>query len=297
MAREQIEIAVMFADVVDSTPLYETLGDETANQLIGRVMDMMSDLTHSFDGQVVKTIGDEIMCRFSSVDNCVKAARQIQEELARHQKDERARILVQIGLHFGSAILMDDGDLFGDAVNVAHRMSEIAKENQIILTAETFRLLSPDLQTITREYDQVSVKGKSEVLTVHQVVWEHLDEVTTIEVSQPLEQKTKYTHLKYKERCFRLSSEDDREFTIGRNSQSDLYCETKLASRTHARIAFKRGKFLLNDESSNGTYVRTDEGENIFVKRQEIMLWGSGSIGLGQDTSINLEEVIRFSCE
>ncbi|MDH5737925.1 MAG: adenylate/guanylate cyclase domain-containing protein [Gammaproteobacteria bacterium] len=298
MARENIETAVMFADVVDSTPLYETLGDETANRVIGKAMDLMAMLTRSHQGEVVKIIGDEIMCRFPSADDCVNAARGIHEGLAQGLKDEDAKILVQIGLHYGPAILMDDGDLFGDAVNVAHRMSEIANGNQIITTADTFNMLSPVLQGITREFDRINVKGKSGVITVHQIVWEETDDVTTLEISAPAEESVRYLNLEYKGKMVRLTSEENREFTIGRSVQSDLQCETRLASRTHAKIAFKRGKFLLNDQSSNGTFVVTDEGENIFVKRQEIMLWGSGTIGLGQEISLDCGgETIRYTCE
>lgn len=298
MAREHIETAVMFADVADSTPLYENLGDETANLLISKAIELMAKITQDYQGQVIKTIGDEIMCRFPSADSCVSTARQIQEELAKGIAGEDSSISVRIGLHFGSAILMDDGDLFGDAVNVAHRMSDIAKGNQIMTTAETCELLSAALQDITREYDKTSVKGKMEEISVHQVVWEHADDVTRIEIAAPVDESVKYLLMEYQGACVRLSSLEQGDFVIGRSVQSNLHCDTRLASRTHAKISFKRGKFLLSDQSSNGTFVKTDEGESIFVKRQEIVLWGSGYIGLGQEISSGDSlDAIHYVCE
>lgn len=298
MAKEHIETTVMFADVADSTPFYEKYGDDDAHRVIGKAMELMSEITRLHQGQVIKTSGDEIMCRFPTADDCVRTAAQIQEEMLAGIQGEEARIGMRIGLHFGSAILMDDGDLFGDAVNVAHRMSDIAQANQIITTEETARLLSAELRDITREFDKTAVKGKAGEITVCQVVWEQSEDITRIGIAAPAEEQMKHLFLEYRGQTIRLGSDDQRNFVIGRGAQSDLLCEARLASRTHAKIAFKRGKFLLNDQSSNGTFVRTDDGESIFVKRQEIMLWGSGYIGLGQDVSMeDTVDVIRYICE
>ena len=119
MARENVEVAVMFADVAGSTRLYETLGDEDANRIIGKVIDVMARITEIYQGFVIKTIGDEIMCRFSSANDCVRAAKEIQEEISAGIQGESTPIQIKVGLHFGPAILMEDGDVFGDAVNVA----------------------------------------------------------------------------------------------------------------------------------------------------------------------------------
>lgn len=298
MAKEHINTAVMFADVVDSTPLYENLGDDVARRMIGKAFDLITTITQIYQGQTIKTIGDEIMCRFPTADDCVRSAREIQEELQSDLIGEGVVIKMKIGLHFGPAILMDDGDLFGDAVNVAHRMSEIAQGRQIITTEDTALLLSSDLQDITREFDKTAVKGKASEMTLCQVVWENADDVTRIDIAAPADKSVKFISLEYKGQPTRLASDDQRDFVIGRGVQSDLLCETRLASRTHAKIGFKRGKFLLIDQSSNGTFVLTDEGESIFVKRQEIMLWGSGHIGLGQEVSgENRVDTIRYICE
>ena len=77
-----------------------------------------------------------------------------------------------------------------------------------------------------------------------------------------------------------------------------MVCKTKLASRTHATIEYTRGKFNLSDQSSNGTYVTTDDGETIHLRRNELMLWGSGFIGLGEEVTKETEgNLIRYSCD
>lgn len=299
MARENVEVAVMFADVTGSTKLYETLGDEDANRIIGKVLDIMAKVTEMYQGFVIKTIGDEIMCRFTSANDAVRAAKDIQEEISAGIQGESEPISIKVGLHFGPAILMEDGDVFGDAVNVAARMAGIAKGSQIITTEDTVRLLDADLQDMSRQFDRTNVKGKEEEIIVHQVVWETSDDVTRIEVvTATEEEEVRYLTLEFRGERNRIASNDKRTFVIGRGVQSDLMCATRLASRTHASIEFRRGKFLLTDQSSNGTFVKTDDGENIFLRRQELMLWGSGYIGLGEDVAKeDPQDVIHYVCE
>ncbi len=296
MAREHVEVAVMFADVAGSTSLYDTLGDDVANRVIGKAVDIMKKLTEMHGGHVIKTIGDEVMSRFQTADDCVNAARDIQEELNAGIEGEDAHIAIRVGLHFGPAILMDDGDVFGDAVNVAARMAGIAKADQIITTEDTVKVLSPNLQDSTRQFDKTTVRGKAEEIIVHQVIWENED-LTRIEIPlSATEQKTQYLCMHFKGEETRIGSDDSRTFTIGRGVQSDLCVNARLASRAHATIQFVRGKFLLSDQSSNGTFVRTDDGESIYLRRQELMLWGTGNISLGEEVSDSNPDLIRFEC-
>lgn len=289
----------MFADVSGSTRLYETLGDEDANRIIGKVLAIMSRITEMYQGFVIKTIGDEIMCRFVNANECVRAAKEIQEEISSGIQGESIPIMVKVGLHFGPAILMEDGDVFGDAVNVASRMAGIAKGSQIITTQDTVGLLDADLQDMSRRFDKTNVKGKEEEIVVYQVVWEESDDVTRIEMSQDTEEdEVRYLCLDFRGEKNRIASNDKRTFVIGRGVQSDLLCPARLASRTHALIEFRRGKFHLLDQSSNGTFVKTDDGENIFLRRQELMLWGSGYIALGEEVSKeDPKDLIYYVCE
>jgi class 3 adenylate cyclase len=296
MAREHVEIAVMFADVAGSTRLYDTLGDDVANRVIGKALDIVKKLTEMRNGYVIKTIGDEVMSRFPSADECVNAAKDMQEELEAGIKGEDAQIAIRVGLHYGPAILMEDGDVFGDAVNVAARMAGIAKADQIITTEDTVNALSPELQESTRQFDKTTVRGKAEEIIVHQVVWQNED-LTRIEIPvAATEQETQYLRMYFNSEETKIGSDDARIFTIGRGVQSDLCVSAPLASRMHATIQFVRGKFSLSDQSSNGTFVKTDDGESIYLRRQELMLWGAGHISLGEEVSENNPNLIRFEC-
>lgn len=296
MAREYIEAAVMFADVTDSTKLYDTLGDSVANRAIGKSIAIMKQLTEMYNGHVIKTIGDEVMCRFASADDCVNAAKEICEELDAGLEGEEIKITAKIGLHFGPAILAEDGDVFGDAVNVAARMQGISGPEQIITTEATVKLLSPELAEATRLFDKTQVKGKAEDIAIYQIIWENED-LTRIEITAaPEDVEVKYLELAFKGQENRIASDENRVFIIGRGVQSDLVVNARLASRVHARIEIRRGKFQLTDQSSNGTYIKTDDGESIYLRRQELLLWGSGYISLGEEVSEGNELNIRYEC-
>lgn len=294
-----MQIGVMFADVTGSTSLYEELGDATASRIISKVVDILTRVTEAYGGNVIKTIGDGIMCRFTSPSDTVRAAIRCQEQVSAGILGEEVEISIKIGLHFGSAILNEEGDAFGDAINISARMGDIATASQIITTRETVALLDEDLQAISRKFDTTSVKGKEEEMVVHQIVWEVSDEVTRIEIPERVvEQQIKYLALDFRDRQLRLSSDIHQAFLIGRGPQCDLHCKTALASRVHATLEFRRGKFLLTDQSSNGTYVTTSDGENIFLRRQEMILWGSGSIGFGEEVANeNPQYVLKYICE
>lgn len=296
MPREYIETAVMFADVTDSTKLYDTLGDQVANRAIGKCVELMKQLTVMHNGHVIKTIGDEVMARFPTADDCFLAATEICEELKAGLQGEEIKITAKIGFHFGQAILEEDGDVFGDAVNVAARVQAIAAPEQIITTEETVKQLSPENAESTRLFDRTTVKGKAEEILVYQIVWESED-MTRIEIAlTPEETEIKYLELDFKGQQTKLSSSDNRVFIIGRGVQSDLVVNARLASRVHARIENRRGKFLLTDQSSNGTYIKTDDGESIYLRRQDLMLWGSGLISLGEEVDPRSADLIRFTC-
>ena len=160
-------------------------------------------------------------------------------------------------------------------------------------------MLDTGLKVLSRKFDKINVRGKEEPIEVHQIVWETSDLVTRIGHSASLvDEQTRFLSLTFQGRKIRISSADRRTFVLGRGEQSDLLCQTSLTSRIHATLEFQRGKFFLTDKSSNGTYVKTADGGNIFLRRQELILWGSGSISLGEDVEKqHPHDVIQYLCE
>ncbi|HHJ36082.1 MAG TPA: adenylate/guanylate cyclase domain-containing protein [Gammaproteobacteria bacterium] len=287
--------AIMFADVAGSTKMYDTLGDVEAEKQISWCIQTMSDITRQHGGHVVKTIGDEIMASFVSADDAAEAAIEMQNSIS---GDPSNALKIRIGLQYGSAIERDK-DLYGDAVNVAARMAGIAKALQIITTEDVFKQLKPALVDKTRLFDRASVKGKSAELHIYQINWEEESQVTRFATSLDMKKINAMKQaivLKILDEEKLLSVEDfTAAISIGRDDSCGISLDAQYASRSHATLDLRRGKFILIDQSTNGTYVQFNGQEELFIRREEIMLQGEGSISLGESVSSGSPTVMRFS--
>ena len=87
MAKD-LEVAILFADVVGSTQLYDEYGDTKASETVAHCLEVMKDATHLYNGTVIKTIGDEVMATFPTVDDAMGAASQMQKRISTEGKDE-----------------------------------------------------------------------------------------------------------------------------------------------------------------------------------------------------------------
>ena len=87
------------------------------------------------------------------------------------------------------------------------------------------------------------------------------------------------------------------DFIIGRSKQNNIVVNSDLASRHHAKIVYRKGKYVLIDQSTNGTFVKTQGGKEVYVQGEELPLSGSGFISLGKSVTVDNEHIIYFSCQ
>lgn len=289
------EKTVLFADVSGSTRLYEVLGDTRAFAAINACLDVLRRLTVAHSGRVVKTIGDEIMSVFPDAMSAVQAASEMQLVVTARAPIDNVRVAIRIGLHFGPVLENSgDGDVFGDTVNVAARMAEIAKAQQIITTASTVALLPPILRASTRTLNALSIKGKADDIEVREVIWQESEEMTMMvgnTIQPPAAEPT--LKLVHQGETFIVDAARP-SITIGRDEQADIVIEDRRASRMHARIERRRDKFVFVDISSNGSFVIIKGEAEIQLHREELVLRESGSISLGHPYIKDPTETIEF---
>jgi adenylate cyclase len=296
---KDIELAILFADVVGSTRLYDLMGDVRAREMVAICIDVMRSATEQRQGTVIKTMGDEVMATFPTADAALNAAAQMQQQITSHPqlKVEGQPVAIRIGCHFGSVVL-ENRDVFGAAVHTANRMTSQAKAGQIVTTAATVDKLSPEWRASCRQIDVATLKGQGNEVTLFEVLWQ-TEDVTSMVPGIAAESRPARS-LRLRLRC------DDRELlvderhssiTIGRAEDNDVVVKGNLISRLHARIEINRNKFVLIDQSTNGTFVQSSDGEESFVRRDSLQIRGQGMIGLGRLPEQSSPQTIRYSCE
>jgi len=296
MNKQEIHYAVMFADFSGSTKLYERFGDNQASQIINHNMATMSDNTSKNHGTVIKTIGDELMCCFEHANHAVDAAFQIQQKIDAQPDINDFRIAMRIGLHWGSALKTNDNDMFGDAVNVAARITNISRARQVILSESIYSLLDQPLKSKCRKLDRINVKGKAEPISIYQLIWEennvtmmqsNLHETTHSDTETGL-------HLCYQKQK-KIISPELNCLMLGRDASCDLIIDIPETSRRHARIEHRRNKFIYIDQSTNGSYISIQREKGIYLRSEELTLWGEGTISMGKTRQTDPDRLIYFS--
>ena len=285
-------LAIMFADVSGSSALYKQQGNVLAKRSIDKALNLMREITQRNQGVVVKTIGDEVMARFSTPENACAAAAAIQQychnQITENQVTEHDSLAIRIGMDFGHTLL-DGDDVFGDTVNDAAYVSQIARPNQIVITQALVDALPPHMHKNCQEFDRINIKGEESKSLIYRFVWERPftteeENATTVVKINHITQKinTRRLQLDFNRQVFAITP-GDVPFIIGRDHRkSHLHVDSSLASRDHCHIVLRRGKFVLVDHSTNGTYVKTPDHPEIYLRREEFPLQGEGTISIGR---------------
>ena len=285
--------AILFADISGSTKLYEVLGNADAQQTIDRCLGIVKKICVDQGGRVVKTIGDEVLASFPTPDAAARAAIEIQIRISAQRTSRGTPITMHVGFHFGPTI--EEGeDVFGDAVNVAARMTSFATSGQIFTSAQTVSEMSPVLRNRTRDHAAHTLKGKEHDIGMFEVIWqESEDELTAM--SPRIAVAPAMIKLTHGLRKIELTDKHS-VLTLGRDLQNDVVVADRKASRMHARIERRRDKFVFVDHSSNGSWVTIDGESEQMLRREELTLRGSGRISFGHAQADDPEEFLSFSC-
>jgi hypothetical protein len=143
------------------------------------------------------------------------------------------------------------------------------------------------------------IKGQGNEVTLFEVLWQ-TEDVTSMLPAIAL--SGRYGHKLQRLRLRLLDQEvvldaARPQITIGRADENDIIIRGNLISRVHARIELNRNKIVLIDQSTNGTFVQFDDGEEAFVRRDSLQIKGDGLIGLGRVPERDSAQTIRYSCE
>ncbi len=298
MSNHTANLAILFADICGSTALYDHLGDQTAQRLMAGCVKIMRDTACTHQGTVIKTIGDEVMCTFPNAIIGLEAACAMQTAMQHAHFEGGMGMHISIGLHYGS-VICDGGDVFGDTVNVAARIASQARAHQIMTSQAVVDALPDAFRRLTHRIMAAEFKGKQVEFDIFIVTWNEEDHGgTQIRVAAPpvirAPAVVSQLSLNYGNKVFTIN-QDLKKIVLGRGENCDLVIASTLTSRLHASVEFRFGKFFIVDHSSNGTYIRSSNGDIVHIMREERVLQGTGIISPGQSFAEDPVQLISYA--
>jgi adenylate cyclase len=285
--RTEETMAVLFADVCDSTRLYEVLGDAAALALTGECIRQIIATSGRYGGKVVKTMGDGALFTFASSDDAYCTAVHVQESM------RGADLKVRIGFHAGPVIVTDD-DVFGATVNMASRLAALASPGEVLMSRSCVNALHPAYRSNTQRLNSAVVKGSADAVEIYRTLGD--PENITVAVGQfqhTLEKRVGLLTLTYHGLQSTLEG-GSGSLLLGRDAGCGLIVNSDWASRRHATVEVQNSRFTLTDHSTNGTYCLDDNQRLQVLKRQATYLLTSGVISLGIDPTQNQDNLIRY---
>lgn len=292
--------SVVFADLVGSTGIFERLGDETAGRFVTQLTTALAKIFEQHNGRVVKLLGDGLFVVFPEESQALTACIAIQERLL--QKPVRPAglgrpVQMQMGIESGEVVEIQ-GDCYGDAVNSAARLADLAGADQILTTQRVREALPAAMQSKLRSLGPMYLRGKAEATEVYRVEWqpERDAEATVMGVSM-FGQQVPEARLEVSfggQSCSLLPRGE--AITLGRSVTADLPVNDTRVSRVHATVQWRGGHFVLSDASSFGTWVYFgSQAEPVVLRRTECYLVGQGQIALGCDRNSEAAPIATFA--
>jgi adenylate cyclase len=285
------EVTVVFADLTGSTGVFESLGNVKAAKAVTRLTQWIGKICALHEGYVVKNLGDGVLMVFPENVDAVNAVVELQRLHRERIRDwpEALKMSLQIGMASGE-IVEQEGDCFGDAVNIASRLSDLSGPEQILATSGVVEQIGKGSDLHTQCMGALEIRGRTEPCIVHRIEWQSELKTDFLTVpalfasgaankGQPIwtpaiELSWLGTHASFNQNQLPLS--------LGRDSGNGFVVEDPRVSRRHAIIEYRAGKFYLEDTSSYGTWVRfSDSLAAVALRRHECVLMMGGVIALG----------------
>ncbi|MCH8178667.1 MAG: FHA domain-containing protein [Proteobacteria bacterium] len=293
------ECAILFADLRGSTALYLKLGNSEAARVVTQSLSLLGQIIAKGGGRVVKTLGDGLMAVFDHAEPAVEAAASLHDALERlapisQLLPRHGAIRLKVAIAWGEMVEVD-GDCFGDAVNVAARLLDLAGDHETLTTGPLLRQLPSDQQERFRSIDKLHLRGRKDPVPVLRMEARRFgDTLSTVIMDGQETDMPDGIRLNWlgTERVFSTSN---MPLVLGRSPQASFCVSDSRVSRSHARIESHSGHIYLSDLSYNGTHIRFDgDDQALTLRRGTCTLHGSGVISLGAPPTDPTSTQIRF---
>jgi serine/threonine protein kinase/class 3 adenylate cyclase len=171
LRRHKTKVTVFFTDVVGSTTYFDRFGDTAGLLLLHRHDSLVTSAVEEFGGMVVKKIGDSVMAEFPEPALAVRAAIAIQRRLLEHNHSvaDNERLRIRTGINYGAGFRRGN-DLFGDAINLAAKITKRSGPGQILISGAVREALG-ESEIPCRPLGEVILDGKADTEELYEVIW------------------------------------------------------------------------------------------------------------------------------
>lgn len=160
----------MFTDIKEFTSKTSKISRNQLQQLLDLHDKLLLPNFKKYNGNIIKSIGDAFLVSFESPTDCVLCAINIQKSLQKYnyQKNPTDKIDVRIAINSGE-VNIKDGDVFGETVNIASRLEEIAQAKKIYITESVYLCMNKN-EVVTKPIGYKKFKGIKQKVKIHKVI-------------------------------------------------------------------------------------------------------------------------------
>jgi len=269
MSTPSSAVAILLADITGSTPLFEKIGDEAAARQIGACIESLRAIVARTGGDYIVSRGDDVLCTFADPFSALVAARTMMS------CSLGAGLAIHAGMHFGP-IVAGPGSILGDSVNLTARLATLARPGEVLISRSLVEQLPAAAKVGLRFLQAVPLKGKSSETEVYSLLPGGVGPPTEVRRRSVPSWSELQVTLRHGS-CLRTCNHAAMLW-IGRSADCDIMIDRSWVSRQHALIKVDRGKVHLEDRSSGGTYLSIGLGYECFIRRETVLLTGSGTL-------------------
>lgn len=291
---------VVFADLVGSTGIFQRLGDATASRFVTQLTAALSKTFEEHRGKVVKLLGDGLFVVFpaeaDAIGACIAIQTRLQDKPVYPGGGSGSPVQMQMGVESGEVVEID-GDCFGDAVNSAARLADLAGADQILTTSRVRDALSPVHKAQLRGLGPMYLRGRTGATEVFRVDWQVDRDTDATVMGVSLHKMVGDARLEMSAGGQTTSLLPRGEkLSLGRAVTATLALNDSRVSRLHATVEWRGGQFVLADASSFGTWVYMgNQTEPVVLRRTECFLVGDGQITLGCGRDAEAAPLVSFA--
>ncbi|MCV2217219.1 FHA domain-containing protein [Thauera sp. Sel9] len=266
-------LCVLAANALADDSFVARLGSTEASHAAERCLNRIERAIAAHGGRMLQQQGRSIVAAFERCDTGVLAASDMLERIRNLPSMNGLRQPVRIGLHYG---IVDPSQGSGEGIDIARRIAAHAESEQALASSTAVLLLTPAARHTASAHPLQAPALQALDWPIY-AIGQRMGTVTSIPPTARLSQRLRLRH----QQDVVFVEEQRPVLLLGRELGNDIVIMDPRASRQHARIERQREGFTLIDESTNGTFVSVEGGEERRIRHDKLVLRGPGRIGCG----------------